>query len=437
MRTVIVVAMFIVALSPVVIMAQTTPPCRSDGTDQIGFWGDRIALPGSTIQVHIYLDTRMIRSVQGGITFPKGTVIRDVWVGEAWKISPQGMLIFDYKVFEEGMNFILVSGDKFCGKMKVVTFRIQVPTDVGSQIPLGIWAVLDDTLIPIPTMVLGNVFVGPNLLPGDATQDSVLNSRDIMWVLDYVSAKEKPTASVRQLLAADVDGSSEVDIHDGILMAQRIIGKIPCFPIYDCYQPPWSGDGKGSLTSIGEETTLAFSKGVSGGELTIELPPGVSVKPAVGLAFSRLVPDAEGKMKFYFIGNSKDILIFSGQRASQVKVTGKVDNHIPVIVIVESSSGVTGIEKESSVPEEFSLDQNFPNPFNPSTSISFVLREKGHVALKVYNALGQEVALLIDEEKSAGRHSVSFDANGFPSGIFIYRLHTERGTLSRKMILTR
>ncbi|RJP61082.1 MAG: T9SS C-terminal target domain-containing protein [Ignavibacteriales bacterium] len=83
----------------------------------------------------------------------------------------------------------------------------------------------------------------------------------------------------------------------------------------------------------------------------------------------------------------------------------------------------------------YSLHQNYPNPFNPSTVISYSLMEKGHVSLKVYDTIGEEVMSLVNEEKSAGNYDVTFDARNLTSGIYLYKLECNGIVLSRKMIL--
>ena len=83
---------------------------------------------------------------------------------------------------------------------------------------------------------------------------------------------------------------------------------------------------------------------------------------------------------------------------------------------------LTGIEIENKIPKEFSLAQNFPNPFNPTTQINFGLPEKSNVTLKIFNLLGQEVLTLLSKEFSAGNHTVYFNANNFTSGIYIYTI---------------
>ena len=86
-------------------------------------------------------------------------------------------------------------------------------------------------------------------------------------------------------------------------------------------------------------------------------------------------------------------------------------------------------------PSNYTLSQNYPNPFNPSTKIDYRIPEAGHVVLKVYDILGNEVATLVDGNKLAGSYSVSFNASNLASGIYVYVLRTNKFTASHKMIL--
>ncbi len=78
--------------------------------------------------------------------------------------------------------------------------------------------------------------------------------------------------------------------------------------------------------------------------------------------------------------------------------------------------------RSGGMAESFQLGRNFPNPFNPATTIPFRVREACKVTLKVYDALGKEVAVLADGKYTAGNHTVRFDASGLPSGIYIYEI---------------
>jgi len=83
------------------------------------------------------------------------------------------------------------------------------------------------------------------------------------------------------------------------------------------------------------------------------------------------------------------------------------------------------------------LQQNFPNPFNPTTQIRFSLAEQSQVTLKVYNILGKEIATLVNDVKGAGVHEVSFNGTGLASGVYFYTLQTGKFTQTNKMILVK
>ena len=97
------------------------------------------------------------------------------------------------------------------------------------------------------------------------------------------------------------------------------------------------------------------------------------------------------------------------------------------------------VEMELSVPKEFSLKQNYPNPFNPKTTISFSLKDAGLTTLTIYNALGQEIMKLIDNEylEAGEYHYREFDASRFPSGMYISKLQDGHSIKTIKMILSK
>ena len=100
------------------------------------------------------------------------------------------------------------------------------------------------------------------------------------------------------------------------------------------------------------------------------------------------------------------------------------------------SEMVTSVEKISTAsPTHFSLQQNNPNPFNPSTAISFSLPSQLLLSLKVFDALGREVSTLVSEELPAGTYSKHWDAAALPSGIYFYRLQAGEYLETKRMIL--
>jgi photosystem II stability/assembly factor-like uncharacterized protein len=111
-------------------------------------------------------------------------------------------------------------------------------------------------------------------------------------------------------------------------------------------------------------------------------------------------------------------------------------------IVHTTNGGVTfiGNEEDGEIPNEFLLEQNYPNPFNPITKISYSIPELSFVTLKVYDVLGNEIATLLNEEKTAGNYEVEFDSHSgsvrnLPSGIYFYKITTSNFSETKKMIL--
>jgi photosystem II stability/assembly factor-like uncharacterized protein len=102
------------------------------------------------------------------------------------------------------------------------------------------------------------------------------------------------------------------------------------------------------------------------------------------------------------------------------------------------SEMVSAVEFSSrDTPQFFKLEQNYPNPFNSSTIINYKLSKAGLVTVKVYDLLGREVCILLNERQNAGNHSVNFEGNGLSTGIYLYRLSSGAYTETKKMLMLR
>ncbi|MDZ4698380.1 MAG: T9SS type A sorting domain-containing protein [Rhodothermales bacterium] len=101
--------------------------------------------------------------------------------------------------------------------------------------------------------------------------------------------------------------------------------------------------------------------------------------------------------------------------------------------VAESTTDETA--ELTTLPATFSVDGNYPNPFNPTTSIRFSLPEAAQVRLSVFDMLGREVSVLVDGSIAAGQHTATFDAADLPSGMYLYRLETPAGALTSLMTL--
>jgi Secretion system C-terminal sorting domain/Cep192 domain 4 len=158
-------------------------------------------------------------------------------------------------------------------------------------------------------------------------------------------------------------------------------------------------------------------------ELPISIPPQDSVMLSV-----MFKPIADGNFKDKLNIRSVNDTMLIGK---QVWLT---DATTPV-----------SVEDRVNLPMQFSLSQNFPNPFNPSTSIQYAisspLRRNGgeasgqFVSLKVYDVLGNEIATLINEELAAGNYEVEFNGSNLPSGVYFYRLQAGSYSSTKKLVL--
>jgi hypothetical protein len=95
----------------------------------------------------------------------------------------------------------------------------------------------------------------------------------------------------------------------------------------------------------------------------------------------------------------------------------------------------TSVEDESGLPKQFALEHNYPNPFNPSTTIKYELPRTSNVTLSVYDILGREVSVLVNEKREAGVHEVKFDGSNLASGVYFYRLQAGDFVATNELVL--
>lgn len=117
-----------------------------------------------------------------------------------------------------------------------------------------------------------------------------------------------------------------------------------------------------------------------------------------------------------------------------------MDDHTGIYQIWAASIDLNtiGIRKiDSEAPDKFSLDQNFPNPFNPNTSITYQLMYNSDVSLKIYDLTGKEVMTLVNEKQNVGKYTVTFSGADLSSGFYLYRIKAGEFTIAKKMILIR
>ncbi|NIA31793.1 MAG: T9SS type A sorting domain-containing protein [Actinobacteria bacterium] len=97
--------------------------------------------------------------------------------------------------------------------------------------------------------------------------------------------------------------------------------------------------------------------------------------------------------------------------------------------------GFTSVEREKKIPQQYALGNNYPNPFNPITTIAYDLPKVSNVKIEVFNMLGQKVALVIDKKQPAGCYKIQFDAGFLASGLYYYRIEADEFIQTKKMVL--
>ncbi|MDP1994880.1 MAG: T9SS type A sorting domain-containing protein, partial [Ignavibacteria bacterium] len=106
------------------------------------------------------------------------------------------------------------------------------------------------------------------------------------------------------------------------------------------------------------------------------------------------------------------------------------------LILKKTDAIILDVKKTPSIKDiSYVLNQNFPNPFNPATTITYQLPKRGSVILKIFDILGNEVRTLVNENKEMGRYTIRFDASSLASGMYVYQLRVNDYTSAKKMLL--
>jgi hypothetical protein len=202
--------------------------------------------------------------------------------------------------------------------------------------------------------------------------------------------------------------------------------------------------GSDGAASGGAYLNMAGDGSIVWSNVTVVEPKPYTIR------FGYNIPFSDKTQYLRVNGVVTDTILFSGPTATWQWLERTVDlragsNTIEILhfwgymwfdyIEIRGNGQTTDIERDSETATGFHLEQNYPNPFNPSTVIGFQLPVSGASRLAVYDILGREVAVLADGMMQAGSHRVTFDASGFASGIYVYRLQSGGHSLTRRMIL--
>jgi hypothetical protein len=194
----------------------------------------------------------------------------------------------------------------------------------------------------------------------------------------------------------------------------------------------------GTTPGCGGSGCHTSQAGILSATIQSNLQIKITLSGATGNVAGELV-DAGGNVVAVINKTSSNPFTLTAPSAGTYKVNAGYKNpsrrwDSTTVTIVLADIGNDLIE---ATPHSYKLDNNYPNPFNPSTKISWQSPVSSWQTLKVYDLLGKEIATLVDEYKPAGNYNVEFDASNLTSGIYFYKLQAGTFAETKKMILTK
>lgn len=198
----------------------------------------------------------------------------------------------------------------------------------------------------------------------------------------------------------------------------------------------WVKRYNGDANDIDEGNAIALDKT---GNVFVT---GISKNVATAFDYTTIKYSFEGAEEWVtkytnsdFAGSDEEPTAMFVDTLSNVYVTGMSALDYATVKYIQIPTSVDNFLQ--FIPDRFTLQQNYPNPFNPVTTIQYSIPQRSNVTLKVYDVLGKEIALLVNEEKDRGVYNVNFDATGLASGIYLYKLQAGSFVETKKMILLR
>ncbi|MDD4051941.1 MAG: C25 family cysteine peptidase, partial [candidate division Zixibacteria bacterium] len=249
----------------------------------------------------------------------------------------------------------------------------------------------------------------------------------------WVSSSHKLMSSFYQHLFSDADGYP----------VQAMAGSWQDYPYYrdQIYGQNYFGDPSLRLyTGVPQQVALSAAETYDPHH-PLECTVTLNGSPLAG---QTVVADADGTTYWTAVTGDNGVAVFALPEGNTDNIRMTV--FIPGVVAAATEAVPSIIadadDDDNPLPTKFDLQQNFPNPFNPATTIRFSLARMGEVSLEIYNILGQLVATPVEENLPAGQHDVVWDGqdrNGEPvsSGMYIYCLRSDEGVMTKTMALVK
>ena len=195
-------------------------------------------------------------------------------------------------------------------------------------------------------------------------------------------------------------------------------------------------------SSIIAQTVYEVTPGTKGNRIILtlanisELNPAENVEVKLIKSSSSTIFNKETESIQFIDANKESYVLF----IFDINRNAPIDKKDTVKFMITDRNGLMMMKTfifNYTGPKEFKLEQNFPNPFNPTTTIQYQLPAEARVTLKVYDILGSEVATLVNEVQEAGYKEVQFNGSNYASGMYIYRLTSGNFSSIKKMMLVK
>ncbi len=344
--------------------------------------------------------------------------------------EPQVFLTIDDGGFPPNISFMAYVADDN-GRENVEVVLIKKP---GTNVPDTIYAVMDD-------MAIGNIDAEPNdeivaltigiPSPVYIFNDTTVSGNHFPYSTNYryVFGNTSSLTSSSSISIADFDGDGDNDIlttgfsSDEIILL-RNLGNFS-FADEEIITRQTEGFVVMDYENDGDKDIVTMNRRLETNGISVFLNDGLGNFTTRENCY---FPYADG-VPWSIIASDFDL-----DGRTDIAITSTSDS---LYVLYNLGGGTVGIKDldNEEIPVAFSLAQNFPNPFNPTTTIQFSLPQAGNISLKIFNLLGEEVKTLVNDFKQSGKHSVQFNANNLASGIYFYRIQAGNFVETKKMIL--
>jgi hypothetical protein len=275
-------------------------------------------------------------------------------------------------------------------------------------------------------------------ISGDANLDSLVNVIDVNSIVSYILGNNPSPFS---FLAADVKTDNIINVLDVVGVVNIILN-----PADKSFAQKQFTDNTGSAFLSVENNNLKLTSTVPVSGIQFRLSgtgsQNVNFTPSPLLSQYQIASGSNhDTTKTFIIFTMNDTILSAGVHTlgTFTGLNGGITIKDTVIADENGNGIITGtIGKENPlIPHEYSLSQNFPNPFNPSTVINFRIPEAGLTHLKIYDVTGRLIKTIFNEYRQPGYYSVEFNAGSLSSGIYFYNLKSGSYSSTKKMVLIR